>query len=71
MRRALTDCVAGLPHCAPSGVARSLSANRQTRVSTDIDAPWCPWDVDHHSNSRRNTMLVEAQVTINGSKSAI
>src|SRR5437588_560073 len=41
------------------------------RVSTDIDAPCCPWAMDHHSNPRRNTMTVEAQVTINGSKAAI
>src|SRR5882672_8936620 len=27
--------------------------------------------MDHHSNPRRNTMIVEAQVTINGSKAAI
>jgi hypothetical protein len=25
------------------------------------------WAIDHHSNPRRNTMIVEAQVTINGS----
>jgi hypothetical protein len=29
------------------------------------------WAIDHHSNPRRNTMIVEAQVTINGSKAAI
>src|SRR5215211_33416 len=29
------------------------------------------WAIDHHSNPRRNTMLVEAQVTVNGSKAAI
>src|SRR5882672_3183164 len=45
--------------------------DRQTWVSNDIDAPSCPWAKDHHSNPRRNTMLVEAQVTINGSKAAI
>src|SRR5206468_7266412 len=33
--------------------------------------PCCPWAIDHHSNPRRNTMIVEAQVTINGSKAAI
>src|SRR5438046_817417 len=31
----------------------------------------CPWTIGHHSNLRRNTMIVEAQVTINGSKAAI
>src|SRR6266513_5330542 len=40
-------------------------------VSTDIDAPCCPWAMDHHSQPGRNTMIVEAQVTINGSKAAI
>src|SRR5213594_1827611 len=30
-----------------------------------------PRDWDNHSNPRRNTMIVEAQVTINGSKAAI
>src|SRR5258706_813192 len=29
------------------------------------------YTIDHHSNPRRNTMLVEAQVTINGSRAAI
>jgi hypothetical protein len=40
-------------------------------VCADIDAPCCPWAIDLHSNPRRNTMIVEAQVTINGSKAAI
>src|SRR6266404_2033480 len=48
-----------------------ISLDRQTRVSADIEAPCCPWAIDHHSNPRRNTMLVEAHVTINGSKAAI
>ena len=48
-----------------------MELDRQTRVSTNIDAPCCPWAIDHHSNPRRNTMIVEAQVTINGSKAAI
>src|SRR6266404_4401508 len=48
-----------------------ISLDRRTRVSTDIDAPCCPWAIDHHSNPRRNTMIVEAQVNINGSKAAI
>jgi hypothetical protein len=43
----------------------------QTRVIADIDAPCCPWAIDHHSNPRRNTMIVEERVTINGSKAAI
>jgi hypothetical protein len=30
-----------------------------------------PWAIDHHSNPGRNTLIVEAQVTINGSKAAI
>jgi uncharacterized membrane protein len=29
------------------------------------------YTIDHHSNPRRNTMIVEAQVNINGSKAAI
>src|SRR6185503_6382161 len=33
--------------------------------------PCCPWAMDHHSNRGRNTMIVEAQVTINGSRGAI
>src|ERR1700686_405024 len=41
------------------------------RVTSDIDAPCCPWAIDHHSNPGRHTMIVEAQVTINGSKAAI
>jgi hypothetical protein len=49
----------------------ALLPGRQTRVTADIDAPCCPWAIDHHSNPRRNTMLVEAKVTINGSKAAI
>src|SRR6266436_2232415 len=48
-----------------------ISLDRQTRVSTDIEAQCCSWAIDHHSNPRRNTMIVEAQVTINGSKAAI
>lgn len=57
------------------GLSTNLRPNgllgRQTRVTADIDAPCCPWTIDHHSNPRRNTMIVEAQVTINGSKAAI
>src|SRR5438552_10687075 len=49
----------------------SRTLDRQTRVTADIDAPCCAWAIDHHSNPRRNTMIVEAQVTINGSKAAI
>src|SRR6266542_2519678 len=48
-----------------------LALDRQTRISTDINAPCCPWAIDHYSNPRRNTMIVEAQVPINGSKAAI
>jgi hypothetical protein len=44
---------------------------RQTRVTADIDAPCCPWAIDHQPNPKTNTMIVEAQVTINGSKAAI
>src|SRR5262245_24835781 len=29
------------------------------------------WAIDHHSNPRRITMVVEAQVTINGSRAAV
>jgi hypothetical protein len=43
----------------------------EARATADIDAPCCPWAVDHHLNPRRNTMIVEAQVTIDGSKAAI
>ena len=31
-------------------------------------APCCPWAIDHHSNPGGDTMIVEAQVTINGSE---
>src|SRR5262249_15257427 len=36
-----------------------------------IDAPCGPWAIDRNSNHRMHTMLVEAQVTINGSKAAV
>jgi hypothetical protein len=32
---------------------------------------YAPEALDHHSNSRRNAMIVEVQVTINGSRAAI
>src|SRR6266436_43680 len=48
-----------------------ISLDRQTRVSTDIEAQCCSWAIDHHSNPGGTPMLVEAQVTINGSKAAI
>src|SRR4249919_2809404 len=41
------------------------------RVTAVIDAPCGPWAKDHHSDPSRHTMIVEAQVTINGSKAAI
>jgi hypothetical protein len=41
------------------------------RVAGYIDAPCCPWAIDHHSTPRRSTVIVEVQVTINGSKAAI
>src|SRR5437762_11702145 len=50
---------------------RTLALERQTRVGADVDAACRPLAMDRHSNPRRNTMIVEAQVTINGSKAAI
>jgi len=41
------------------------------RVSANIDAPCCPRAMDHQSNPRRNIMIVETQVTIDGSRAAI
>jgi hypothetical protein len=49
----------------------SHSSSQVGGVTPDIDAPCGPWAIDHHSNPRRNTMLVEAQVNIDGSKAAI
>ena len=56
--------------CARIGESGS-PLDRQTRVTADIDAPCGPWAIDHHSNPRRHTLIVEAQLTINGSKAAI
>jgi len=56
---------------APRRQLKRRPLGRQTRVAADIDARCCPWAIDQHSNPRRNTMIVEAQVTINGSKAAI
>jgi hypothetical protein len=39
--------------------------------SLDMAPGVLPTAIDHHSNPRRNAMIVEAQVTINGSKAAI
>ena len=38
------------------------------RVTAGIDAPCCRWEI---TSTREDTMLVEAQVTINGSKAAV
>ena len=61
------DCRHGLT------ARRSLAGafGRQMRVTADIDAPCCPFARNHHSNTRCNTMYVEAQITPNGSKAAI
>src|SRR5262249_16944838 len=53
------------------GPARECSRSADRRVTADIDAPCSPWAVDRHSNPRMHSMIVEAQVTINGSKEAI
>jgi hypothetical protein len=55
--------------CVPPAIPGQCP--QQARVSTEIDAPCCPWAMEHHSNPGRNTMLVEAQVTINGSQAAV
>src|SRR5438094_6428547 len=52
-------------------IIHKTSLGRPTRVTAASEAPCCSWAIDHHSNPRRNTMIVEAQVTINGSKAAI
>jgi len=62
-------CSLPVPSRGQEGVSGPL--DRQTRVTADIDAPCCPWAIDQHSNPRRNALIVEAQVTINGSKAAI
>src|ERR1700742_2464339 len=41
------------------------------RVTADSYTPGCLSAIDPHSNLRRHTMIVEAQVTINGSRAAI
>src|SRR5260370_13504946 len=49
----------------------AAASRPMSRLVSHGRAPCCPWAIDHHSNPRRHTMIVEAQVTINGSKAAI
>jgi hypothetical protein len=53
------------------GIRSKPRLGRKTRVTADIDAPYGPWAIDHYSNPGRRTLIVEAQVTINGSKATI
>jgi len=49
----------------------AVGSGRQTRIIADIDAPLFPWAIERHLEPGKKTMIVEARVTINGSRAAI
>ena len=74
--RSLHLTIASVTSCAGTQAAPATLTGEANVRPTDgrhrrYRRPVLPWAIDHHSNPGRNTLIVEAQVTINGSKAAI